>query len=536
MASKATAESISVMYNSMPSMMPFLYQTKTLTSVSRGTTQAFGRSPLRISGSYRTFTTYPKNQARSFLSPDESQQSNGSTHDDSRSSGSRPLVRTVLTETKRPQRRSTERRQDDIPWEYIPASKAQADPFQNGGQVSGLEEHDDVNFSYSRSTGADNESEDNLGHLDEAGEITTPLDFQSAIGRESTITVSERRAFERIFADIFARSRARERDGSIPSSREEHAITTHAQGADPKTKLNSIISGALRRPKSSDVLKRMKAAVERYPPALRPAAARAMGLDVEQIGLAEVEEEEEIRESADPDHLEGLRKTERERVEALMREAETDFDLWDVMEREVFSLVTRMGVDDVPKSPAAKRKLKNKSTSKPLESTIPEGVSPLSLYGPLYPSHLLLGLRLLDRTFSQPSQLTFSLLPRIKSLGLISHILGASTAFYNELMRIYWHRRDDSRGILHLLEEMEQNGLEFDEETARVIRGILKTHSGILHGRNGPAAQAVWKLPEFSVQQFRPWRSRIEEAVEEKVHEQSRQTDGPEVIRTVAVY
>ena len=46
-----------------------------------------------------------------------------------------------------------------------------------------------------------------------------------------------------------------------------------------------------------------------------------------------------------------------------------------------------------------------------------DGVSPLALYGPLYPSFLLLGLRLLDRSFAKPSPLALSILPRIKSLG-----------------------------------------------------------------------------------------------------------------------
>ncbi|RFU30829.1 hypothetical protein B7463_g5478, partial [Scytalidium lignicola] len=512
MASRVTTDSVSTVCNSISSMMPFLYQTKTLASISWTTTNAIRRSPLRIIRSSRSFTVSSKNQAESTSPPESTRQSKISTRDDSRRDDYRPLVRTVLTKAK------YDRGREDVPWEYVPASKDQSYSLENSRQNTGLHEageQDDVDFAYSKSTGAATEDEDILGYLDEMGEVISS-DLEPTKARESTITVSERHAFERIFADIFARSKSRERDGNIPDGHEESTTTTTAGRQDPKTKLNNIISGALRRPKSSEVLKQMKAAVEKYPPALRPAAARAMGLDAEEAGLTETEEE--IRESVDPDHLEHLREPERARVEALMRAVETDFELWEVMESEVFSLVTKMGVDDVPKSSTSKRKLKNKKklASQPAASKIPDGVSPLTLYGPLYPSHLLLGLRLLDRSFSQPSPLALSLLPRIKSLGLISHILGASTAFYNELLRIYWHRHDDFRGIIHLLEEMEQNGLEFDEETAEVISDIQKMQTGILQGRKGDTLQTLWRLPEFSVQQFKPWRRRIEEAIEEK--------------------
>ena len=48
------------------------------------------------------------------------------------------------------------------------------------------------------------------------------------------------------------------------------------------------------------------------------------------------------------------------------------------------------------------------------------------------------------------SPLTFSLLPRIKELGLESFVLGVSTPFYNELLEIYWKRRGDLLGMMGL--------------------------------------------------------------------------------------
>lgn len=499
------------------SAMPFLYQTKTLSPLSWPAAIAIRRPPLRVAHGRRNFTLSSMHQ----LSSADSERSSPSRRGDSNEGNSRPLVRAVFTESK-----YQARRRDDIPWEYLPESR-------DTSNLQSVEEPDNVDFAYSRSTNPDAEDDDFLAYINDNGEATT-LDSEPTKARESTITVSERHAFERIFADIFARSKNREKDGNINATDEEVPATSNAAEEDPKKKLNSIISGALRRNRSSEALRQMKAAVEKYPPALRPAAARALGLDADEVGLTEIEEK--THEPVDPDHVEHLRQPERERVEALMRAAETDFELWEVMEREVFSLVTKMGVDEVQKSPLSKKNSKSKRKQAPesMVTAMPDGVSPLTFYGPLYPSHLLLGLRLLDRSFSQPSALALSILPRIKSLGLVSHILGASTAFYNELLRIYWHRHDDFRGIVDLLEEMEQNGLEFDRETAEVLNEIQRMQTRILKGRKGEALRTVWKLPEFSVQQFGPWRQRVEEAIEEKIRDQPRQLDGG-LVRTVAV-
>lgn len=124
----------------------------------------------------------------------------------------------------------------------------------------------------------------------------------------------------------------------------------------------------------------------------------------------------------------------------------------------------------------------------------------------LYPAALLYALRLFARNFPS-SHFPFNLLPRIRELGHTSYVLGASTQFYNSLMSLKWHRNSPLREIHKLLSEMEQSGVEFDEETYRVIRHIADereasvtktkgTVNGHMNGRDaawwGRHEQVLW--------------------------------------------
>jgi hypothetical protein len=267
-------------------------------------------------------------------------------------------------------------------------------------------------------------------------------------------------------------------------------------------------------------------------------AAKAVGLDFDESHYEEATKEEE--EVLDSDQLEELRKPIRESVEVKMRAAKTDFDLWAVMEAEVFPLISRLGLEGTEqKETPPKKRVKKAKVPKPaktlktepgklalpsekeqipqFEPIVHEGqvVSPLAFYGPLYPSYLLLGLRILDRSFAKPSPLTLSILPKIKSLGLISHVLGASTQLYNELLIIYWYRYDDFRGAINLLSEIEQSGLNFNKETLEIVEDIRNMQIRILRGDRGETLKALWSLPEFAPGKFGYWQRKITKMLNE---------------------
>jgi hypothetical protein len=361
--------------------------------------------------------------------------------------------------------------------------------------------------------------------------------------RESTITPSERYAFQKIFSDIFQRYDRSKSESLVSSVREEFLADKDDAKQIPQgdlqqaeSKLTDIFNGAISMSRD-----KKEEAVNRYPIALRPAAARAIGLDIEKEEERAIQEEENSMEN---ERMEALREPERARVEGLMKAATSDFELWDIMEKEVFALISKMGLEEVTAVPdqttPVKPTKRNKRSRKPeIEQDVkdvqkfiaPEasdsinGVSPLSLYGPLYPSYLLLGLRLLDRAFARPSPLALSLLPKIKSMGFISHVLGASTQFYNELIRIYRYRHDNFTGIIELLTEMETAALEMDEETFEVIFDITQTQLSVDRGDKGNGIRALWKMSEFAPRKFKPWKTRIEQAISERKLRANAHTD-----------
>lgn len=350
--------------------------------------------------------------------------------------------------------------------------------------------------------------------------------------RESTITQAERLAFQKIFADIFTNHRVSQKGDltlrdPLQDIFEENKEPEKTQKA--RTQLGRIMSQAAAENPTRD---QMEQIVNRYPAPLRAAAGRAIGLD---MAATQLEEHEEVTmdEAVDNKQLEESQNAERGRVETLMRAAKTDFALWTIMEEEVFPLIAKLGLgedkgNNPETGPTQKRGRKSKkslqkqtdeappSPKTDMSSPIKDEISKLELYGPLYPSYLLLGLRLLDRSFAKPSPLALSVLPKIKSLGLISQVLGASTQLYNELMKIHWYQRNDFRGVVQLLKEMEQSGLDWDDETLGIVEDIVLMQKTALNGSKGPTMKVLWTFPEFAPGVFDFWRKKIRKALQER--------------------
>jgi hypothetical protein len=374
------------------------------------------------------------------------------------------------------------------------------------------------------------------------GERHSSADSMNLRGpRESTITDNERRAFQKIFSEMFSNnSTLATATGSVtnPSPSRETA----------KSKLDAILHTALQA--ESQNRKDKELLLARYPPALRASAAKAMGL-AENAEEADSLLEESGEQQLDHDKLEELRDPERLRVETLMKEAATDFDLWQVMEREVFSLIPRLGLEETPlkendviKPKKTSKKMKKRERqkerpkgaagllvpteeeSKPADAKMDnfvtdtstgKKISALTVYGPLYPSYLLLGLRLLDRSFSRPSPLALSLLPKVKSLGAISHVLGATTQFYNELLRVYFYRYEDIKSLRKTLNEMEDSAVELDEETLDLVIKFIEMQRTIQHGHRGPVLQAFWAMPKVAGG-LTYWREKITAQIAARSH------------------
>ncbi|ETS85912.1 hypothetical protein PFICI_03937 [Pestalotiopsis fici W106-1] len=373
-------------------------------------------------------------------------------------------------------------------------------------------------------------SDDHIPFAREIPEDVLPLEDTKET--RGTITPTERQTFDRIFSDIAARGlkprpqQDRNAQSSETTRRAANLILEAAASDDAGKGLRGKpISAA----QMVSAAKDKEKALLRFPPSLRAAATRAFELlnpdhpssyapaAASTTADGDANSSDEIWETPKNStmrlvEVDAKRYPEQKRVEDLMSTAKSDFELWDIMEREVFTYPQKLGLHNVTapvkisgkarrKDRKKKRQAQEQATGLPHESKedVFEGDPKLNLYvyGPLYPSFLLFGLRLLDKGFVTPSPLALSVLPRIKELGLESFVLGVSTPFYNELLGIYYGRHGDLTNMMTLLEEMSHSGLYLDEGTVSVLIKAYNQTEQLATGAHGQFAHAFMTMPAY---------------------------------------
>ncbi len=267
--------------------------------------------------------------------------------------------------------------------------------------------------------------------------------------------------------------------------------------------------------------------ITRYPEPLRPAAARTSGLISRAAQAQEIKARREIRirnalsevrqparsgQQADLNDrmIKHERSTELRRIEALLKASETDFELWNVLETEVFSQIkkleppSRASRSDEPTTSPVRKRGRPKSKADDVEpvttETIPaepERIPHLAVIGPNYPSHCLLALRLMHDNFPT-SPLALNILPTIKRLGPTSHVLGATTALYNELLSLQWLVYGNMRAMADLVTEMDEQGIEFDRYTWQVLEWPVWERTAVNKGERRKGVTALWGLEEMA--------------------------------------
>lgn len=196
-----------------------------------------------------------------------------------------------------------------------------------------------------------------------------------------------------------------------------------------------------------------------------------------------------------------LRNRERGRVNSLMLLTKSDFELWDVLEREVFSMVSRLGLDANGKPPPRRRKKPTKTSDPSVASVSPDGDTrprlDLLVHGPLYSSHIISGLKTMDELYPG-SPLALAILPRVKALGLASYILGASVDLYTAQMKLHWGRYRDVRAVLDLMDEMRSAELLFDQRHMFMLEEMERSMLLCVSGKRGDALANIFASPEWA--------------------------------------
>ncbi|KAF2753636.1 hypothetical protein EJ05DRAFT_489825 [Pseudovirgaria hyperparasitica] len=252
--------------------------------------------------------------------------------------------------------------------------------------------------------------------------------------------------------------------------------------------------------------------------------------------------------------LKQRQQTERIRVSNLVRRARTDFELWNILETEVFAPVRALRLDD--DDAAAVAAAASASTASIPDDTstdaIPKTVATLAdlaqsrsrasytnaphlaIIGPTYPSVMVLALRVLRHRFPS-STLPLSVLPAMRSLGRSSFVLGASTSLYHQLIIHYWLKYSDLSGINALLEEMANGVVEFNHTTLDLLQHITREVFRARDGQLGPVMKALWGMDMFTdaLGEMWRWRERITKELPDEKPVQNWDSGEGSVIRPV---
>ncbi|KAM0194746.1 hypothetical protein ACHAPI_006748 [Fusarium lateritium] len=314
----------------------------------------------------------------------------------------------------------------------------------------------------------------------------------SDIEQQGTLTPSETEIFKSIFDDIsHARLPQNKKPPQLDQQQPREASPSPGFGAERRFG-NTLVEKARGANLSEDFLKR-------YPSSLRRAAENALGKfelapkrpNLYNMTELDKAEKKQLQEWA---KFESLRERERARVEMLMQDCKTDAELWEVLEKEVFSLPEKLGIVEHKKTAQKARKLASK------KAKVQENEAVMDVHGHLYSHYLNYGLNLFDTGFPKPSILAFNILPRIKNLGLSSYVLGVSTPLFIKLAEIHWKRYGDATSAFDVLDEMKPLGL-FPTEKLGELEELVAQISEHLHsctwGAQGPFVMAMMQAPPF---------------------------------------
>ncbi|KAH7355582.1 hypothetical protein BKA66DRAFT_368669, partial [Pyrenochaeta sp. MPI-SDFR-AT-0127] len=212
---------------------------------------------------------------------------------------------------------------------------------------------------------------------------------------------------------------------------------------------------------------------------------------------------------AEAARIKELKLAERERVDKLLQTAQTDRELWKILEREVFEQVRKLDLDGTKKG-KDQQSTKPNTTNRKLKSD-PTASDPRILFQN-YQHHLITALLSL-RTAFPSSTLPLSLLPTIKSLGRSSYALGATTTLYKHLLRTAWLQQSSYTQIDQLLIDMDNGAIEFDDSILDVLDAVIKEHDMARSGRLGREMQMVYSMDQFleGIRKVKQWRGVIAE-------------------------
>ena len=350
---------------------------------------------------------------------------------------------------------------------------------------------------------------------------------QNQSSRPSTVTASEQAVFNKLIKEVSQPVDAEPDDEDILDQDEP------ISGYDPNVDLNNIFEDAIRHLRSQQD-EAVKGAASRLQFATIPRqrAIDTVVSDGEQALSAKIfkrpynlangttlgNEAETVEERA---KLEIACDDHRTMVMRMLDSAKSDVDIWQILEKEVFSLITQLDEHlklvekaerektlhaakvrkaeaeekDIADVKLEKRDLTKKEISR-MKLTHTKAIpidNLLSILHRNYAEYCLDALRLLRRNYPT-SAYAPHVLSTIKQHGPISYVLGVSTEIYNEILFLQWTQYFDLHGMADTTEEMLNQGIESNEVTIALIKGIAKQRRRARRGLLGPVMKEWWYM------------------------------------------
>ena len=335
--------------------------------------------------------------------------------------------------------------------------------------------------------------------------------------RDSTITASEKAVFERMFKELSddESTKAVEEDDPLENTVED----AEALNKDVYSELNAIFDkaisqtdrGAQQSPRAGPERKAPTQISRNFMTALD--AFGGPSSKARRVLIARgSEEERKIQVSV----VEHSRKVMKKIIEA-----RTDTEIWRVLENDVFILIgqqesqkKRLEVQN-----QAKKRKRGGSTSKADQEAEAAKEKKQSLrvkeksfqqaeieavLSSNYGDYCLAAMRNLRRNYPA-SPYAMNLLPTVKGLGSISHVLAASVDLYNEVLFLLWSQYSDLHGMANLITEMGNQGIESNEITLRILRMAQAARSAAF--REDKPMKLWWSLGPVDVGWSRVRRS-----------------------------
>ncbi|KXT18781.1 hypothetical protein AC579_8247 [Pseudocercospora musae] len=216
---------------------------------------------------------------------------------------------------------------------------------------------------------------------------------------------------------------------------------------------------------------------QEFPELLQPLAEEAENL--RQLAALEARAEKLNKKQPECEDFEIKDKQSRQ-IKKRMDGAQTDVELFQVLESEVFSRVRGLGTD---------------------------GPSDSAKYADL-PALLRHYVSLIEKHFSG-SPLGLVLLPELRKLGPSAFALCASTGLYNQHMRMLWQKYTDVDGIVDILAEMDKEVFSFNDDTLELLDQMFVQADAARRGHLGPGRRALWSTDrkERALVKLSKWRT-----------------------------